>query len=180
MHDLTGRPGATRTLSQQIPAPSNLGTDVIAIPMGVPIEVQVRLEAVLEGIFVTGVIQGRALGECGRCLTEIARDVEATVTELFSYPDQDAAGADADPDAPEIRGELIDLEPALRDALVPTLPFQPVCRADCPGLCAECGVLLAENPGHHHDTVDPRWSALTDLRSSLDVPLLSREEGNEG
>ncbi|GMA88793.1 hypothetical protein GCM10025868_40430 [Angustibacter aerolatus] len=49
------------------------------------------------------------------------------------------------------------------DSLVPVLPFQPVCREDCPGLCSECGVRLADHPGHHHDVVDPRWSALQGL-----------------
>ena len=56
-----------------------------------------------------------------------------------------------------------DLETVLRDAVVPTLPFQPVCRDDCPGLCAQCGLHLAEDPDHHHEVIDPRWSALSGL-----------------
>jgi uncharacterized protein len=47
--------------------------------------------------------------------------------------------------------------------VVPALPFQPVCRDDCPGLCSECGARLADDPDHHHDVVDPRWSALQGL-----------------
>jgi uncharacterized protein len=35
-----------------------------------------------------------------------------------------------------------------------------MCRPDCPGLCSECGARLAEDPDHHHDVFDPRWSAL--------------------
>lgn len=49
------------------------------------------------------------------------------------------------------------------DAVVPTLPFQPVCRPDCPGLCPQCGVRLADEPGHAHDDIDPRWAALAGL-----------------
>ena len=57
-----------------------------------------------------------------------------------------------------------DLEPVLRDAVVLALPFQPLCRDDCPGLCAECGARLADDPDHGHgDAVDPRWAALQGL-----------------
>ena len=73
-----------------------------------------------------------------------------------------------------IEDGLIDLEPVLRDTVVPALPFQPVCRPDCPGLCSECGISLAEDSGHHHDVIDPRWAALNTLRS--DRPDRSEEE----
>ena len=59
--------------------------------------------------------------------------------------------------------DLMDLEEVVRDAVVTSLPFQPVCRDDCPGLCSECGARLADDPDHHHDVIDPRWSALADL-----------------
>ena len=51
-------------------------------------------------------------------------------------------------------------EPTVRDAVVTELPLAPTCRADCPGLCAECGALLADDPQHGHETIDPRWAAL--------------------
>ena len=62
-------------------------------------------------------------------------------------------------------GDLLDLEPVLRDAVVLALPMSPLCREDCPGLCAECGVPLADaGPGHRHDeATDPRWAALKQL-----------------
>ena len=69
-------------------------------------------------------------------------------------------------EAARLDGELLDLEPVLRDAVVLALPFQPVCREDCPGLCIECGVTLADHPGHvHAESVDPRWGALAALQT---------------
>jgi uncharacterized protein len=63
-----------------------------------------------------------------------------------------------------MEGDLIDLEPLLRDAVVLALPFQPTCSEDCPGLCPECGTRLADQPGHTHEAaVDPRWAALQQL-----------------
>ena len=62
-------------------------------------------------------------------------------------------------------GDLLDLEPALRDALVLALPLAPLCREDCPGLCVECGALLAQaGPDHGHEpAIDPRWAGLQQL-----------------
>jgi uncharacterized protein len=62
-------------------------------------------------------------------------------------------------------GDLLDLEPVLRDAVVLALPMSPLCREDCPGLCIECGVPLDDaGPGHRHDdSPDPRWAALEQL-----------------
>ena len=67
---------------------------------------------------------------------------------------------------PELEGDLIDLEPVLRDAVVLALPLRPLCRDDCPGLCAECGARLADDPDHGHETVDPRWAALQGLMNT--------------
>ena len=63
-----------------------------------------------------------------------------------------------------LEGDLLDLEPLLRDAVVLALPFQPLCQDDCPGLCVECGARLADDPDHGHETqIDPRWAALQGL-----------------
>ena len=72
-------------------------------------------------------------------------EIEADVQELYVYPGRTPEGEDED-DLRELQDELIDLEPVLYDTLVPALPFQPVCRDDCPGLCSECGARLADDP----------------------------------
>ena len=77
--------------------------------------------------------------------------------ELYLY---DESGEDE----LSLEGELLDLEPVLRDAVVLALPFKPVCDPECPGLCPECGARLADDPDHTHgDAIDPRWSALSQL-----------------
>ncbi|HKI41964.1 MAG TPA: YceD family protein, partial [Mycobacterium sp.] len=59
--------------------------------------------------------------------------------------------------------DTIDLEQSIIDAVGLELPFSPVCAPDCPGLCPECGVSLAAEPGHHHDRIDPRWAKLAGM-----------------
>jgi uncharacterized protein len=159
-HELSRRAGSQREASFTAPAPADLGIDVIGVPEGEAIQFDLRLEAVVEGVLVSGSASGRLVGECARCLVDIEDEFLADVQELYVYPE-----SDAEPDeASRMEGDLIDLEPALRDQVVLALPFQPLCTDDCPGLCPECGVRLADEPGHkHEDGVDPRWTALTGL-----------------
>jgi len=166
VHELDGRPGAMRKVHRDVEAPGELGTEVIGIPKGSALALDLRLESVMEGILVSGSVRGRAAGECVRCLDDVSLDIEADLQELYVYPGRTPEGEE-DEDLRELEDDLIDLEPAIRDAVVPALPFQPVCREDCPGLCSECGARLADDPGHHHDSADPRWAALQDLSQVL-------------
>jgi uncharacterized protein len=154
-----------RTVHREVQAPADLGTDVIGIPEGSALQLDLRLEAVMEGVLVSGSVRGRAVGECVRCLGDVGLDTETDLQELYVYPGRaPEGGEDDDDELRELEGDLIDLEAALRDAVVLALPFQPVCRDDCPGLCPECGERLADDPGHHHDSADPRWAALQGLQ----------------
>ena len=171
--ELGRRPGSMVTVSRTVEAPDDLGTDVIAIPPGQPVELDLRLESVVEGVLATGSVRAIATGACVRCLDPLTTEVSATFQELFAYAERAAhhhevAAEDDEDEVRELVGDLIDLEPVLRDAVVPALPFQPVCREDCPGLCSECGARLADDPNHHHDAVDPRWAALQSLTSDTE------------
>nr|WP_304441398.1 DUF177 domain-containing protein [Kineosporia sp. R_H_3] len=149
-----------RRVQRTIAAPVDLGTDVIGVPEGTDLELDLRLEAVMEGVLVSGTARGRATGECVRCLGDVDQEIEVDLQELYVYPGRSPEGSDDEDELRELQDDLIDLEPALRDAVVLALPFQPVCREDCPGLCSECGARLADDPDHHHESVDPRWAAL--------------------
>lgn len=149
------------------------------MPPGAELTVDFRMESVMEGVLVTGAVTVPVTGECVRCLEPLAWEAEADFQELYAYPDAlsgfaervPAGAADADAADEEIltlRDDLIELEPVLRDAVVLSLPLQPVCREDCPGLCPECGALLARDPGHHHDdAADVRWAALRELAEAM-------------
>lgn len=170
-------------LDREIPSPVSIGTDVIAIPEGEPLSLQVRLESVMEGVLVSGELESLAKGGCVRCLEPVEVPVDVTFQELYAYPDRAAhhreVGADDDEEQRVLESDLIDLEPLLRDAVVPALPFQPVCSDECPGLCSECGALLADDPAHGHDIIDPRWAALTDLASEADPAKPSPSENEK-
>lgn len=162
--ELGRRPGTERHVSLTAPAPADLGIEVLRVPEGEPVDFDLRLEAVVEGVLVTGTVSARLQGECARCLEDVRSSVHADLTELYVYDDEDSRGAGEDEETSRLQGDLIDLEPLLRDAVVLALPFQPLCQDDCPGLCAECGARLADDPDHGHgEPVDPRWASLQGL-----------------
>ena len=162
--ELGRRPGSQRQKSFSAPAPADLGIEVLRVPEGSPIEFDIRLEAVMEGVLVTGTAAAGLDGECVRCLEPIHDDIEVDFQELFVYEEKDDETDEEDSGTSRLEGDLVDLEPVLRDAVVLALPFQPLCRDDCPGLCVECGARLADDPDHgHEEPIDPRWAALTEL-----------------
>jgi uncharacterized protein len=165
--ELGRRPGSQRQVSFSAEAPAELGIDILHVPEGSPVDIDLRLEAVMEGVLVTGTAQAALEGECSRCLEAIEDTVLVDLQELFVYDDpddRDTRPDELDDDVSRLEGDLVDLEPLLRDAVVLALPFQPLCRDDCPGLCAECGARLADDPDHRHDApIDPRWAALGDV-----------------
>jgi len=152
------RPGSMSRISRSVPAPADLGLDVIGVPEGADLELDLRLETVHDGVLVSATARAPVVGECVRCLEPISEGLEVAFAELFVFP-----GRDGDPETHWLQDDLVDLEPVLRDAVVLTLPLRPLCREDCPGLCSQCGARLAENPGHGHQQSDPRWAALQGL-----------------
>jgi uncharacterized protein len=197
MRSLSRQAGSARARQLTVPAPEDLRLELASVPVGAGVELDLRFEAVTEGILVTGSATAPLAGECARCLTPLASTVTADFTELYLYADESPRGSrqardgrrahdshdshdrhgrhgrherfeeyeEQDDEQRFLDGDLLDLEPAFRDAVVLALPMAPLCRDDCPGLCVECGVPLAEaGPGHRHeDTPDPRWAALKQL-----------------
>jgi uncharacterized protein len=174
------RPGSMLTIHETVPSPSRIGLDLMAIAQGAPLDLDLRLESVSEGVLVTGTVSAPTAGECSRCLTPVTGHVEVDLTELFAYPD---STTDETTEADEVgrvtsdrHGDSIDVEQAIVDAVGLVLPFAPLCEPDCTGLCAECGVRLADaEAGHHHEQLDPRWAKLATLLPD-DAP---RERGDD-
>lgn len=157
VYDLMHRPGEMRDRSIDIVVPEEFGNAMIGVKAGSELRVELRMESLHDGILVSADIDGTAAGECGRCLIDIEQAVQVEIQELFAYSSDEAFEY-------EVHEDMIDLEPVIRDAVVLSLPFQPVCQEDCLGLCPQCGVRLLDNPGHEHENpVDPRWAALGSL-----------------
>ncbi|WP_070378171.1 YceD family protein [Rhodococcus sp. WMMA185] len=155
------RPGSMRTVERVVTAPARIGLELIAIEEGAEIELDLRLEAVSEGVLVTGSLRADTAGECSRCLEPFSDSVDLALTELFAYPDSATEETTEEGEVYHVEDDKIDLEPFIIDAVGLALPFRPLCSDDCQGLCSECGVRLAiAESGHGHDILDPRWAGL--------------------
>jgi uncharacterized protein len=159
--ELGRRAGSMKRLSRPVPAPDGFGLELIGVPVGGTVDLDLRLESVMEGVLVSGTATMTVEGECGRCLDPLSETLTVDVQELYAYPDSTSDATSDEDELSRLQGDFIDLEPVLRDAVVLALPANPLCREDCPGLCPDCGVHWDElPPGHTHDQVDPRWADL--------------------
>jgi DUF177 domain-containing protein len=161
IRDLLENPGSSRTVRLQEPV-AGLRTELVDVPEDAPINGDLVLESVVDGIYVKGSLEGRFQMRCARCLKPFERDFDVEMTELVSRepgPEDDYALAE---------DLTLDPEPMVRDAVGLEMPFAPLCRPDCLGLCEICGGdrNLGECPGH--ERTDPRWAVLDAL---LDGPL---------
>lgn len=155
--------GSMRTLRRTVPAPADLRVEMVGVADGAPIDLDLRLESVVEGVFVSGSVSAELTGECGRCLGPLQRPLTVDVGELFAYPDSATEQTTDETEIRRIDGDRLDLEPALRDAVVLALPLTPLCRDECAGLCSGCGQRWDELPAdHRHEILDPRWAALAE------------------
>ena len=167
---LLRRPGSMITVERDVAALADFGVVMARVPVDSTIELDLRLESVMEGVWVSGSADIEVEGECARCLEPVGWGETLEIAQMFEYAATDARGAslpsaegDEEEAIPVIYDDLIDLTEVLRDAVVLALPLAPLCSADCPGLCPECGILLVDAPGHGHEQIDPRWAALGGL-----------------
>ena len=152
--DLMHRPGEMRERQIDATATEAFGNAVIGVKQGAAIYVEARLESLHDGILVTAEADAHVEGECIRCLDPISDTLRVDIAELFAYSEDEAFDY-------TVVDDHVDLEPLVRDAVVLALPFQPVCRPDCPGLDPETGEKLsADSSREPAQRIDPRWSAL--------------------
>src|SRR5687767_16000358 len=65
------RAGSLHELDRTAPAPGDWRVELIGVPEGAEIELHLRLEAVMEGVLVTGDLDVPLVGSCARCLEPI-------------------------------------------------------------------------------------------------------------
>jgi uncharacterized protein len=177
-HDLPRRPGEMREYELTIDIHEALGFEVLSIAEDEPIDIDLRIESVAEGILASATVRTEASGECGRCLDAVYYDVDETFQELYEYVEDPRQARkknkpgkkrpskveedDFDEDlVRQMDGELIDLDGPIRDAIILNLPINPLCTPDCPGLCPDCGMKWIELPeDHEHAPADIRWAGL--------------------
>jgi uncharacterized protein len=177
-YELPRRAGEMKEYELDIVVKEKFGVDLISVPAGEVIEIDARLESVTEGVLLSADVYAVAQGECIRCLDHVEIVIERKIQELYNYeptnergkkkrksPTEDLTSEDLDvADEFMMEGDILDLETPVRDAIVLSLPSNPVCNQDCLGLCPECGGKWADLPEDHaHEVIDARWASLGGL-----------------
>lgn len=158
--DLVGRVGAAREVWVDGTV-EGLRTELAELRE--PVAASLRLEWVTEGVLVSGRLAGTLGLRCARCLAPFERPLRIEVTELF------APGPAADPDTYPFDAEgRVDPEQMIRDAIGVELPFAPLCRPGCLGLCEICGGDRNQGACPGHERIDPRWEGLGAVLAMLD------------
>ena len=154
VRDLAGHPGESRAHRFDDPV-EGLRVELAEVRPA-RVNGNVRIDGVEGGVVVAGTLRAPCAFTCARCLTPFEGTVDAWVNDLFTkVPGEDEYALDP---------EAMDLEPLVRDAVLLALPFSPVCREDCKGLCAECGKNRNDTDcGHPVESSDPRWAGLEQL-----------------
>jgi uncharacterized protein len=161
LRELGRRAGSLQQLDRTVPAPAGWKVELIGVPEGAPVELDLRLESVMEGVLVSGEVTVPLRGSCARCLDEVEDTLSLDVQELYAYEGSTTEETSEEDEVRLVEGERIDLEPMVRDTVVLALPLSPTCTEDCAGLCAGCGQRLDDLPADHsHELVDPRWAGL--------------------
>jgi uncharacterized protein len=161
------RPGSMFAMHDTVGSPARIGLEMIGIAPGAPLDLDLRVESVSEGVLVSGTLSAPITGECARCLTPFTERIDVDLTALFAYPDSLTEATTEEDEVGRVVNDFVDLRQPIVDAVGLELPFSPVCRTDCPGLCPKCGVALATaEPDHHHDDIDPRWAKLATMLGS--------------
>ncbi len=163
LRELGRRPGSMQELHRTLPASEGWKVELIGVPAGAQVQLDLRLESVMEGVLVSGEITVPLVGSCARCLEPIEDTLTLDVQELFAYEGSTTEATSEEDEVRLVEGEAIDLEPMARDVVVLALPLAPVCDEDCGGLCVGCGQRVDDLPeDHSHELLDPRWAGLAE------------------
>jgi uncharacterized protein len=161
LHELPRRAGEMREYSLNFPAPEDVGIPLLKIPTGEEINLDFKAESVDDGVLITGIVRSHAEGECGRCLEKVEMEIDQRFQELFLYASRASDNPDEDDELFFLDGDVADIEIPIRDAVILSMPINPICSQDCEGLCAECGEKWRDLPDDHaHEVTDPRWTGL--------------------
>ena len=129
---------------------------------------------IVEDIRLVGSFSTQVELRCARCLDPVGQAVSETFDLLYRPQGVDAAGDEAaitqaDTEIGYYQGEGLLLEDVLKEQILLALPVKQICRADCKGLCPQCGCNLnAESCDCAASMRDPRWAALEDIRKKLE------------
>lgn len=119
-------PAEGLTLTEEF-SPAELDLDTEVIKFSGPIKAKAVISKSYDALAVELTLDAPMLVCCGRCLEEVNTGFHRDM-ELHYAVDK------LEP--------VIDLDPDVREEIILSYPINPLCGADCKGLCPKCGMNL--------------------------------------
>lgn len=159
---LVSRPGATVAVHRSTTIPGLTGP-LGSVGENEPVEMDLAVDSVTDGVAVTGTVSGTMRLACSRCLIGYDRSFTQPLDEMFYL------GGVEDHDGYDVVDNHIDLEPMLRDVIMLAMPMRPLHDENCRGLCVTCGAdLNGADCGHRQEPEDLRWAPLRAALTKLE------------
>jgi uncharacterized protein len=153
--ELLREPGTRRDIATTI-EPAVLG--IVDDRTAGPIAIELSAVSSVDSVAIAGTITVPWTSACRRCLVTVDGSSTVAVEEMY----RDVVGADDD--AYELEGDQIDLVGPIREYVMIELPTDPLCRAECAGLCPVCGAdRNVDDCGCDTTVRDERWAVLDQL-----------------
>ena len=134
------------------------------VPIPESPEAAITLTQTSSGLVLELELEARMVGPCVRCLADAGETLSIKSREYQAT----SPGESDELTTPYLTDDRLDLSAWARDAIALALPDQILHDPDCAGLCPVCGKDLNVEPHTHADEMlDPRWSALEELRDRL-------------
>ena len=134
------------------------------------VTVELTLTKAGEDIYVSGRAEGTVKLQCSRCLVEYEMALAPSIEAPF-FPHAAESAESEEEDDGEVNyhdGEKLDVFPLLHDNLLLAIPFKPLCKEECKGLCPKCGADMNTAPcGCELKEPDARLAALQKLKERL-------------
>jgi uncharacterized protein len=150
--------GARREVRAEVDL-RGLATSSAAVVDGAPVEVDLVLESIPQGVSVSGTVRAHWIGQCRRCLEDVLGEVAVAVKEIFERTPTEG-------ETWPLGADEIDLEPVVREAVLLALPLAPLCDEGCRGPAPDRFPALVEeldDEAEPDPPRDPRWAALDEL-----------------
>jgi uncharacterized protein len=131
-----------------------------------PVKVAVTVSRSDGTILASGTISTEVGYACSRCLAEFSRHLRVTF-KVLCVPEGRQPETEEESITYNPQDAQIDLTGFIREQIILSLPVKPLCREDCAGLCAGCGVNLSRQPCQCPAAPpDPRWNQLKKILPS--------------
>lgn len=163
--DLLREPGSRRDLEHEVDLGVLATSSASTIP-GTTVDVEGVVVAMAGGVEALGTVAFDWYGACRRCLEDVTGHAVVEFREVCQREP-------IDEDVLPIEGDLLDLEPLVRELVLSSLPLAPLCDEACPGpdperfpaaTADEVEAEAADRDPDEEGPRDPRWDVLSELK----------------